>query len=170
MFKRSILAAATVAMLATAAPAQAQDINFGTFLGGALGGLAGSQIGGGRGKMAAVGAGVLLGAILGGQLGRQAQPQYGQPQVIYRQPQPNYDMRGAHNQPGYYGRRQQVVIVQRPQYAQPQYAPQPVTQACPYSREYQVPVIVGGLTVPAYGTACSWDGGQSWQLGPVSTR
>ena len=66
-----------------------------------------------------------------------------------------------------YQQPQRVMVVQTPArvvYVQP---PQRVVQSNRYCREYQQPITVGGRTVDGYGQACSYDGGKTWDLGPL---
>ncbi len=166
MLRKTVIAATTVAMLATAVPAQSQQINMGTLLGAGVGGFAGSNIGSGKGQLAATAIGTLLGAFLGGQIGQQfsrGQPQYAQPQ--YAQPQVTYEQQ-RYPMAAVYPQQQGQLHVQR----QIQQQAPVGRQQCPYVREYQIPVIIGNQTYPAYVLACSIDGGRTWQLGPASPR
>lgn len=151
-----------VAMLSI--PTVAQAGTMGCLLGAAAGGFGGAQIGSGNGQLAAVGAGTLLGCGIGSSIQnsnqqRQYQPRY-QPQPRYQQVQSIYSYQRPTRR--YY----QPAPVQ---WQQPRPTPRPVTQnTCPYSREYQDTVTIGGKQVLAYGTACSYNGGSDWDLGPLT--
>lgn len=151
---------------------------FGCLLGAAAGGFGGAQIGSGNGQLAAVAAGTLLGCGAGSGIQnsdqQRYQPQYQRPyQPPYR---PHYGQRNGRINYGYDQRRVPYVA---PRYHNPQpiYRPQPqivyvqaqqrVVQSNRYCREYQQPIIVGGRTVDGYGQTCSYDGGRSWDLGPL---
>lgn len=160
-----ILGIIFILILIATVPQQASAGGLGCLLGAAAGGFGGAQIGKGSGRLAATAAGALFGCGAGSNIQnndnsryQQYQPQYGQRngtinysynqrQVPYVAPQPVY-----HPQP-------QVVYVQPQQ--------QIVVQSNRYCREYTAPITVGGRVVEGYGQACSWDGGQSWDLGPL---
>ncbi len=164
-----------------AAVPQASAGTLGCLLGAAAGGLGGAQIGKGTGQLAAVGAGTLLGCGLGSGIQnndqRRYQPQYQQPYQPRYQPQYgqrdyyinySYDQRRVpYVAPRYHNPPQRVIVVQTPArvvYVQPQ---QRVVQSNRYCREYQSPITVGNRTVEGYGQACSYDGGKTWDLGPL---
>lgn len=146
-----------VAMAVVATPVQAQQSNIlGCLLGAGAGGFGGSKIGSGSGQLAAVGAGTLLGCMVGSKI-QQSMNQPQQPS-IYQQTQSRYGGQ-RWQQPSVTSRYNSWPGVQQQQQRKP---------TCPYSREYQSTVTVGGRQVPAYGQACSWDGGQTWRLGALS--
>lgn len=155
--RRTICTVFAVAMLSI--PTVAQAGTLGCLLGAAGGGFGGAQIGSGKGQLATTAIGTLLGCGLGSNIQDRDQQQY---QRQY-QPQPRYQQ------------VQSIHSYQRPtrRYYQPQQPiqwqqPRQVAKSCPYSREYQQTVTVGGRQVPAYGQACSYDGGQNWDLGPLT--
>lgn len=110
------------------------------------------------------------------------QPQYGQRSYRINYNQPHWQRRVPYSAPRYYNPRpiyrpqprivyvqpQQQIVYAPPQqqivYAQPQ---QRVVQSNRYCREYQSPITVGNKTVEGYGQTCSYDGGKSWDLGPL---
>ena len=165
--RRIILAAFAVAMLSI--PTVAQAGTLGCLLGAAAGGLGGAQIGSGKGQLAAVGLGTLLGCGVGSSIQNSDQQRYQQPQQVYR-PAPSYQTQRY----AYYSQPRQYTGYVTPTYRQPalvqwQAPRQHVTQnSCPYSREYQGTVTVGGKQVAAYGKACSYDGGNTWDLSPLT--
>lgn len=171
--RKLILAVFAVAMLGI--PTVSQAGTLGCLLGAAAGGYGGAQIGKGTGKLVAVGAGTLLGCGVGSSIQNSDQQQFQQPQQVFH-PQPNYQRQAYYSQPRQYTgyvtpsyRYQPQPVYQQPR---PQIvwreAPKPAVKSCPYSREYQSTVTVGGEQVPAYGQACSHDGGQNWDLGPLT--
>ena len=162
-----VIAALTVAIMATPAAAQNKNI-WGTIIGGAGGGYLGSMIGSGSGRLAATAAGALLGAAMGNNVGtslNRADAQYQSPygygnrRVVY-QTVPAYWGPGNIARP--YERRvrrprrhRRIVVVQQAQN----------TCASGYTREYQTVVTVGGKQVPAFGRVCYMADG-SWQKMP----
>lgn len=158
--KTTVMAALLGAAIAIVPMASAEAGTSGCLLGAAAGGFGGAQFGKGNGKLAMVGLGVLLGCGTGSRIqdndNRRYQQQPQQPQPVYRPQRQQYT---GYMTPVY----QQAV----PVYVHPR---QPVVQnECPYPREYQTTVTVGGREVPAYGPGCSYDGGQTWQLvGPLT--
>ena len=163
-----------------AAVPQASAGTLGCLLGAAAGGLGGAQIGKGTGQLAAVGAGTLLGCGLGSSIQNSDQRRYQQPQYqrLYQPPyRPHYGQRNGYINYGYDQRRVPYVApryhnprpIYRPLprivYVQPQQ--QRVVQSNRYCREYQQPITVGNRTVEGYGQACSYDGGKTWDLGPL---
>lgn len=171
----------SVAVVATfSMPTSSNAATLGCLLGAAGGGFGGAQIGKGTGKLVAVGIGTLLGCGIGSSIQDSDQARYQQQYQPQYQPQPVYQTPVNYARRNHYSRRQQYtgyVVHQyqpRPVYQQPQpqivwqEAPKPAVKSCPYSREYQSTVMVGGNQVPAYGQACSHDGGQNWDLGPLT--
>lgn len=165
--RKTICTIFVVAMLSI--PTIAQAGTLGCLLGAAAGGFGGAQIGSGNGQLAAVGAGTLLGCGIGSSI-QNSDQQQAQPQQVYR-PAPNYARRNYYSQPRQYtGYMTSRSVYRQPpvQWQQPRRLPQQIAKSCPYSREYQSTVTVGGRQVPAYGKACSYDGGQNWDLGPLT--
>lgn len=156
--KTFLLAGALMFAVATAS-IQAEAGTTGCLLGGAGGGFGGSKIGKGSGQLAAT----ALGALLGCAVGSKIQDVNQQPQPQYNRSQPQYNR--------YPPRQPQPPFQSRYDDFNARYGPpsvQPVRPACPYSREYQSTVTIGGKQVPAYGQACSYDGGVTWQLGSLT--
>lgn len=162
-----------------AAVPQASAGTLGCLLGAAAGGFGGAQIGKGTGQLAAVAAGTLFGCGAGSSIQNndqrryqptyqpRYQPQYGQRNYRMDYRQPHWQRRVPYVAPRYYNPPQRVIVVQTPArvvYVQPQ---QRVVQSNRYCREYQQPITVGGRTVDGYGQACSYDGGKTWDLGPL---
>ncbi len=173
---KTILATIVVAVLAI--PTASQAGTLGCLLGAGAGGFGGSRIGSGSGQLAATAIGTLLGCGLGSGIQDRDQQRY-QPQYQQPQYQPRYQPRlqsiQDYNRPSRYGQRRTHVGSVTPTYrTQPariqwqQPRQQVAARSCPYSREYQSTVTVGGKQVAAYGTACSYDGGQNWDLGPLT--
>lgn len=164
-----LLMVAAVMIAVAATPRQSEAATMGCLLGAAGGGFGGSQFGKGSGKLAMTALGTLLGCGAGSAIQDRDQQQYQQqyaPRYRYQQ-QPRQQFRSRY---GEY--RQQQIIYQQPAprvvYQLPAPRSAPAQRACPYSREYQDTVTIGGKQVPAYGQACSYDGGQNWDLGPLT--
>ncbi len=158
-----------------AAVPQANAGTLGCLMGAAGGGFGGAQIGSGRGQLAAVALGTLLGCGAGSSIQNSDQQRYQQRYQRTYQPryQPQYgqrDYRINYNQPRW--QRRVPYTVARPIYrTQPrivwQQPQQRVVQSNRYCREYQQPITVGNRIVDGYGQACSYDGGRTWDLGPL---
>lgn len=160
--RKIILAVFVVAMLGI--PTVAQAGTLGCLLGAAAGGFGGAQIGSGKGQLATTAIGTLLGCGLGSSIQNSDQQQY-QPRY---QPQPRYQQVQSIHSYQRPTRRYYQPAPAPTQWQQPRRAPQQVANSCPYSREYQSTVTVGGKQVPAYGTACSYNSGGDWDLGPLT--
>lgn len=160
---KMLLMVAAVMIAVSATPKQSEAATMGCLLGAAGGGFGGSQFGKGNGKLALTALGTLLGCGAGSAIQDRDQQQYISRQPRFQQP-PRQQFRSR------YGQYRQQVIYQQPAprvvYQQP--APKPAQRACPYSREYQDTVTIGGKQVPGYGRACSYDGGKNWDLGPLT--
>jgi len=162
-------------ILFSATAPQARAGTLGCLLGAAAGGFGGSQIGNGRGQLAATALGTLAGCGLGSSIQNSDQQRYQrQYQPAYR---PQYGQRDYYIDYSYDRRRvpyttpvyrAQPVYQPRPQIVWQQ--PQPQQRVAPsnrYCREYQKPITIGGRQVEGYGQACSYDGGRTWDLGPL---
>ncbi len=164
--------------LLVAVPQQANAGTLGCLLGAAAGGLGGAQIGKGRGQLAAVAAGTLFGCGAGSSIQNSDQQRYQRTyQRTYQPPyRPQYGQRDYYINYGY-DRRRVPYVTPRYHNPRPIYRPRPrivyvqpqqrVVQSNRYCREYQQPITVGGRTVDGYGQACSYDGGKTWDLGPL---
>lgn len=169
--RRIFMIVPVLATLAIAiAPQQASAGTLGCLLGAAAGGLGGAQIGSGRGQLAAVAVGTLVGCGAGSSIQNSDQRQY-QQQTYQPRYQPQYGQRNYHinySQPRW--QRRVPYTVARPVYIPRitwQQSQRNVVQSNRYCREYQQPIIVGGKQVDGYGQTCSYDGGRSWDLGPL---
>lgn len=147
-----LLTAAAIAIAVVATTKPAESATMGCLLGAAGGGFGAAQLGKGIGQLAFTALGTLLGCGVGSSIQdrdqQRYQQQYSQPSYQY-QPRPQPQFRSRYNE---YNSRYQ------------RQAPQPVQRACPYVREVQWQVVVGGRVVDAYGPGCSWDGGRTWQI------
>ncbi len=159
------------AIILMAIPSVSQAGTLGCLLGAAGGGFGGAQFGGGNGKLAMTAIGTLLGCGVGSRIqdsnqqNSQRRQQYfstNQQYTGYITPQNQYQP----YQPPYRQPYQLPQPVYQPQYSQP-YQPPYVAQNR-YCREYQAPITVGRQVVEGYGQACSYDGGQTWNLGPLT--
>ncbi len=158
-----LLIAAALMIAVSATPRQSEAGTLGCLLGAAGGGFGGAQFGKGNGKLALTALGTLVGCGAGSAIQDRDQRQYQQqyaPAPRHQWQQPRQQFRSRYNEYRYRQPRQQVIYVQP--------SPQPAQRACPYSREYQSTVIIGNRQVPAYGRACSYDGGKNWDLGPLT--
>lgn len=158
--RKIIFTVLAIAMLSI--PTVAQAGTLGCLLGAAVGGFGGAQVGSGKGQLATTAIGTLLGCGLGSSIQSSDQKQYQQP----RYQQPSYQQVQSINS---YQRPTRRYYQPAPQWQQPRPTPRQFTQnTCPYSREYQDTVTIGGKQVDAYGQACSYNGGGDWDLGPLT--
>jgi len=155
MFRKLIIVAATVGLLAGCTATGGQKQTGGAVLGGLAGGLAGSQIGGGEGRLWATGAGVLLGALIGSEIGasldRADQAALERNTRVAWEPSTPIGRPIVWDNPNNGNR----VVVTPTREGSTNYGS--------YCREYQQTITVGGRTEEAYGTACQQPDG-SWKI------
>lgn len=175
----AIVGMAAAVLVATAPKSEAGML--GCLTGAAAGGFGGSKIGKGNGQLLATGIGTLLGCVAGDRVQnydgrRQARAPRYEPRYAPRY-EPRYEPRRQRSYDQRYDRRysdwrnpdNSRLDRRHFRHRQPAVVQQANSNVnfCPYTREYQTTVTVGGREVPGYGNACSYDGGQTWKFGPA---